>query len=102
MKAQEFPTLEDLQSGRIARINTHQYASLAGCSASTLERKRWKGRGTPYVKDPDTGAVFYLAADVLQDLLRPTHRSTNEYDTRSQIHRLAVARDVKAKRAAGQ
>lgn len=63
---------------------------------STLARQRIEGRGTPFFKDKKNGAVFYLAADVLAELLGPTHRSTNEYDTSDQLQKLEKARAAKS------
>jgi hypothetical protein len=87
-------TLDDLISGRVARLNTRQYAKLKNCQPCTEERKRSKGLGIPFTKDPITGAVYYMAEDVLAELQAPKHRSTAEYDTAPQIDRLARARQA--------
>ncbi|MBY0552101.1 MAG: hypothetical protein K2W95_32755 [Candidatus Obscuribacterales bacterium] len=96
MKSFEPVTLEDLQSGRVARISAKQLSKLAGCSEATLARKRWLGTGIAFTKDPESGAVHYMAADVLTYLLRPTHKATVEYGT----HQLGNLERARAERAA--
>jgi hypothetical protein len=86
-------TLDDLRSGRRARINTREFAALRGCQPCTPERERWLGTGIPYSKDSN-GRVWYHAVDVLELLDAPKHRGTHEYDTAAHCERLVKARAV--------
>ena len=83
--------IDDLISGRRPCISEREYAQLKGCSVYKFQRDRYQGKGTPFRRD-EFGRISYSAKDVLADLLRKTHRSTSEYDTSAQIHRLSKAR----------
>jgi hypothetical protein len=83
--------LDDLTSGRRAVITEVEYAQLKGCSRFKFQRDRYQGKGTPFQRD-EGGRIWYAAFDVLKDLQRKSHRSTNEYDTSDQVARLEKAR----------
>jgi hypothetical protein len=87
-------TIADLRSGRRARVNEREYAQLSGKSVYTLQRNRWKKKGIPWMKD-DSGRVWYAAEDVVADLDRVKHTSTQEYDTRKEMARLDAAREAR-------
>lgn len=96
MKTSKVVTVDDLRSGRVARINTHQYAALKGNSVYTHQRNRVLGKGIPFQKD-ESGRVWYRAEDVLAELDAPVHRSTREFDTSVNLERLTKAREVLAR-----
>lgn len=90
-------SIDDLRSGKVWRIDTRQLSRLDGSSPTTHERKRWKGTSPlPFQRD-ENGYVYYLTKDVLaylDKLGQRIHRSTSEYDTSTQVARLAKAREV--------
>lgn len=89
-------TVDDLRSGRRARISQCELIVLDGLSRYTHERDRSKGRSRlPFQKD-DRGRIWYEATDVLAYLAGAKHRSTNEYDTTEHIERLEIARAILA------
>jgi hypothetical protein len=93
-------TIDDLRSGRVARITTRQYARLKGNSVYTPQRERVLGKGIPYQKD-ENGRVWYLAEDVLRDIEgRPLHKSTREYDTQAHLENLRRARLARGQESA--
>lgn len=96
--ADKFVTVEDLQSGRTARINPRQFERITGRSIYSQDRDRWQGKGIPFSKDQN-GRVWYAAEDVLAFLDNPKHRSTCEYDTKEKIAALSAAREKLAKSA---
>jgi hypothetical protein len=87
-----FVTVDDLRSGKVARINPRQFQRLYGRSIYSQDRDRWQGKGVPFSKD-ENGRVWYAAEDVLSYIDKPKHRSTCEYDTSSNLAALAVARE---------
>lgn len=93
-------TIDDLRSGRRARVTETELEQLGIRNRRSSQRDRLFGVGIPFQKDPDTKRVFYLAKDVLAYLDRPTHRSTSEYSTSAHHGRLEKARDAHAGNAA--
>jgi hypothetical protein len=87
-------TVDDLRTGKRARINEAQCYQITGRKRSSLQRDRWLGKGIPFQAD-ENGRVWYAAEDVLAYLDGEKHRSTSEYDTSSQVARLAKARKAK-------
>jgi hypothetical protein len=92
-------TLCELQSGSRPLITEREFAYLRGCSQSTLQKERGSGKGAPFLKDLQTGRIFYSAEDVVAFLGRTLHcRSTSEYDTRTHQERLTKARSALGRR----
>ena len=87
-------TLDDLRTGKRARISELECEQLIGRGRASLQRDRWKKKGMPFQKD-ENGRVWYAAEDVLSYLDGKKHRSTSEYDTHSQVLRLEKAREQK-------
>jgi hypothetical protein len=88
-------SIHELQTGSRPLITEREFAYLRGCSQSTLQKERVRGRGAHFLKDPHTGRIFYLADDVIAFLARSLRcRSTSEYDTSSYQSRLSKARNV--------
>jgi hypothetical protein len=84
-------TLDDLISGRRARVTTAERARLTGKSVATYQRRRWLGTDIKYQRDT-VGTIWYSATDVLAELDQPSYQSTSEYDTTAQTQKLAKAR----------
>lgn len=88
-------TLEDLQSGRRARLNQRETAMLTGRGAASLERDRWKGKGMPFSKD-ENGRVWYAAEDILQYINRPKYKSTSNYPADANLAKMELARSARS------
>jgi hypothetical protein len=91
-------TIDDLRSGRRARVTERELSMLIGKSVYTLQRDRWKRKGLPYQKD-ENGRIWYTAVDVLSLLDAPTHKGTNEYATERNVEHLAKARSAPRRRS---
>lgn len=87
-------TLDDLRTGRRARINEIELEQLGIRRRRSAQRDRWKGKGIPFYRDQN-GRIFYAAEDVLAYIDSPKHRSTNEYNTSAQLASLAAVRESK-------
>jgi hypothetical protein len=83
--------LDDLRTGRRARVNETECAQLTGRRRHSLQRDRWLGKGMQFQKD-ENGRIWYDTATVLAYMGTKKHRSTNEYDTSTQVERLERAR----------
>lgn len=71
--------MQDIESGLRPQISEREFAALRGCSRTTLQKDRVRGKGTPFLKDPVTGRIAYAARDVLAYFARSTRcRSTSE------------------------
>ncbi len=90
------PTLEDLKTGRVARVSTSQLAVLCGNSIYTHEKNRCEGKGIPFTKE--NGRCWYLAPDVLKVLApEETFKSTAGPDYPKAAHLANLPRDKKTK-----
>lgn len=89
-------TLQDLREGRVQEITESQFATLRGCSASTLRKERTHGSG-PKFRRRENGKIAYPRESVLAYFDGPLHRSTSEYDTNTLSERMARARQVQRK-----
>lgn len=88
-------TVDDLRTGKRARITEAECAQITGRKRYSLQRDRWLQKGMRYQKD-ENGRIWYSAKEVLTYIDGRKHRSTAEYDTSALVLRLSKAREAKA------
>jgi hypothetical protein len=93
-------TFEDLRSGAVLRVTEVEYCMLCRISRAKAQRDRITGRGIAYLKDPDTGRIYYEASAIL-GLFEKAQvcRSTSDYDTEILQLNLEKARSAKSSKS---
>jgi hypothetical protein len=86
--------LDDLRSGRRARVNLRECEQLTGRSKASLDKDRVEGRGIPFMKDDENGRIWYSAEAVLAYLAGKQRKSTSEYRTNKHIAQAEHARNA--------